>query len=73
MKNISDYINSSFTINKMFKKHKQIKFLKKLSCYDTKLISKKDNINWLNSSVKNIFSQKKKVYLAFYKSQNIIF
>ena len=58
MKNISDYINSSFTINKMFIKHKQIKFLKKLSCYDTKLISKKDNINWLNSSVKNIFSQK---------------
>ena len=58
MKNISDYINSSFTINKRFKKHKQIKFLKKLSCYDTKLISKKDNINWLNSSVKSIFSQK---------------
>ena len=58
MKNISDYINSSFTINKMFKRHKQIKFLKKLSCYDTKLISKKDNINWLNSSVKSIFSQK---------------
>jgi hypothetical protein len=58
MKNISDYINSSFTINKRFIKYKQIKLLKKLSGYDTKSISKNDNINWLNSSVKSIFSQK---------------
>ena len=58
MNNIYDFINSSFKINEKFKKHKQIKFIRKLSSYEIKLISKKDNIKWLNSSIKTVFSQK---------------
>ena len=58
MNNIYDFINSSFKINEKFEKHKQIKFIKKLSSYEIKLISKKDNIKWLNSSLKTVFSQK---------------
>ena len=58
MNNIYDFINSSFKINEKFKKQKQIKFIRKLSSYEIKLISKKDNIKWLNSSIKTVFSQK---------------
>ena len=58
MKSIYDYINSSFTINKNLIRHKQIKYIKKLSSQETKSISKNDNINWLNSSIKTILSQK---------------
>ena len=56
MNNIYDFINSSFNKNNNFKK--QIKYIKKLSSYEVKLISKKDNIKWLNSSIKTVFSQK---------------
>ncbi len=58
MKSIYDYINSSFTINKSLIRHKQIKYIKKLSSQETNSISKNDNINWLNSSIKTILSQK---------------
>lgn len=56
MKNIYNYINNSFSINK--KKYKKRKVLQKLSSYNTKSISKKDNIIWLNSPVRIVFSQK---------------
>ncbi len=56
MKNIYDYINSLLIINKKGIKYK--KALKKLTSQDTKSISKKDNIKWLNSSIRTIFSQK---------------
>ena len=55
MQSIYDYINSLFLINKKCMKHKKV--IKKISYYDTTLISKKDNIEWLNSSIRNIFSK----------------
>ena len=57
MQSIYDYINNSFIINKKSIKYKQ-KILKQLSSNYIKSISKKDNINWFNSSIRNIFSQK---------------
>jgi hypothetical protein len=55
MRNIFNYINSLFTINQRSKKYKKI--IKMISSSNTKLISKKDNLEWLNSSLKKIFSQ----------------
>ena len=55
IQNIYDYINSLFKINNRCIRFNRI--IKKVSSQNTKLISKKDNILWLNSSVKNIFYQ----------------
>ena len=55
MQSLYDYINSLFLINKKCMKYKKV--IKKISYYDTTLISKKDNIEWLNSSIRNIFSK----------------
>ena len=55
IQNIYEYINSLFKINNRCIRFRKI--IKKVSSQNTKLISKKDNIQWLNSSVKNIFSQ----------------
>ena len=54
-KSMFNYINKSF-INKYNNKKK--KYIQKLSSLTIKLISKEDNIKWLNSKLKNIFSQK---------------
>lgn len=56
MSHIFKYINNSFDVNNPVYKTK-IKVLKKLSSYKIKSISKKDNINWLNSKIKDVFSQ----------------
>ena len=58
MNNIYDYINKSFIINNNNTNKKHLYLLKRLSSYNVKLMSKRDNIIWLNSSVKYIFSQK---------------
>lgn len=58
MNNIYDYINKSFIINNRKEKNKHINMLKKLSSNNVKLMSKKDNMIWINSSIKYIFSQK---------------
>ncbi len=55
MKNIYEYINSLFLFNKNAKSKKRI--LKKLCSLDTKSISKRDNIKWLNSTIRNVFSK----------------
>ncbi len=55
MQSVYEYINSLFLINKNCIKYKKV--IKKISYYDTTLISKKDNIEWLNSSIRNIFSK----------------
>ena len=56
MSNIFKYINNSFDVNNPVYKTK-IKVLKKISSYKIKSISKKDNIIWLNSKIKDVFSQ----------------
>lgn len=56
MSNIFKYINNSFDVNNPAYKTK-IKVLKKISSYKIKSISKKDNIKWLNSKIKDVFSQ----------------
>ena len=58
MKNIYDYINSSFNINNRNKNSKNINMIKKIRSDNIKVISKNENIAWLNSTIKNIFSQK---------------
>ena len=58
MRNIYNYINSCFQINQKPNNDKNINLIKKLSSNETKLISKIDNINWLNTPIKNIFSKK---------------
>ena len=58
MKNIYHYINSSFNINNRNKKSKNINMIKKIQSDNIKELSKNKNIAWLNSTIKNIFSQK---------------
>ena len=58
MKNIYDYINSCFNINNKYQNSKNINLIKKIQSDNIKLISKSENIAWLNSTIKNIFSQK---------------
>ena len=55
MKSIYEYINSLFLFNKNRKNKRRI--LKKLCSFDTKSISKRDNIKWLNSTIRNVFSK----------------
>ena len=54
LRNIFNYINMSFN---NYKKNKELIGLKKISSVQTKLISKKENLLWLNSQIKDIFSQ----------------
>ena len=56
MSNIFKYINNSFDVNSSIYKNK-INVLKKISSNKIKSISKKDNIIWLNSKIKDVFSQ----------------
>lgn len=56
MKSMYEYINDSFKINKN-SNNKKVKILKKLSSKFIKSISKKDNLNWLNTKLKVLFSQ----------------
>ena len=55
-KNIYNYLNSSFIVNKNKQSKKIVKVIKKISYKFTKSIVKKDNINWLNSTIKDYFS-----------------
>ena len=54
IRNIFNYINNSFNINH---KTKSLIRLKKISSIHTKTISKHDNILWLKSTIRDIFSQ----------------
>ena len=54
MKNIFNYINKSFNHDN---KNTTIIGLKAISSMQTKSISKRDNILWLNSKIKDIFNQ----------------
>lgn len=64
--NISNYINISFLKNK--KSKKPIKILQKISANQTKSISKSDNLLWLDSKIRTIFSQKISSKIVIYES-----
>ena len=55
-KSMLNYINKYININRP--KNKKKRKIQKLSSLTIKLISKEDNINWLNSKLRYIFSQK---------------
>jgi len=57
IKNIFNFINSCFLINQNVKTKNFIKVIKKLSSFNIKLISKEDNLKWLNTKLRYIFSQ----------------
>ena len=70
IQNIYNYINLSFNINRNvnYKDAKPINVIQKISSYETKSISKFDNIKWLNSKIRDIFSQKVSTKFVYYES-----
>ena len=56
--NIYNYINISFKCNIENNDKKIINMIQKISSYDTKSISKSDNMKWFHSKIKTILSQK---------------
>ena len=58
LQNIYNYINLSFKYNKDSNNRKPINIIQKISSIDTKSLSKFDNLIWINSKIKTIFSQK---------------
>ena len=63
---IFNYINISFLKSK--KSKKPIKILQKISASQTKSISKSDNLLWLDSKIRTIFSQKISSKIVIYES-----
>lgn len=57
LKNIYNFVNSCFLINANINAKKTINVIKKLSSFKIKAISKEDNIKWLDSKLKKIFSE----------------
>ena len=57
MKNIFNYINSCFLINKNKEPRNHIKVIKNISYLNYNLISKDNNLIWFNTKIKDIFSQ----------------
>ena len=65
MRNIYNYINDSFIMNTNKDKNNKIIFLQRISLFNSKSISKKDNIKWINSKIKDIFSEHLKKFICF--------
>ena len=65
MRNIYNYINDSFIMNTNKDKNNKIIFLQRISSFNSKSISKKDNIRWLNSKIKDVFSEHLKKFICF--------
>ena len=65
MRNIYNYINNSFIINNNKDKNNIVNVLQRISSFNSKSISKKDNIKWLNSKIKDVFSENLKKFICF--------
>ena len=65
MRNIYNYLNNSFIINNNKDKNNIVNILQRISSFNSKSISKKDNIKWLNSKIKNVFSENPKKFICF--------
>ena len=55
---IQNLYNICFNCNYNHKGKKRINIAKRIFSHETKCISREDNIKWLNSKIKNIFSQR---------------
>lgn len=64
--NIYEYINSLFNINNYGKSKKPIIILKKVNPSITRSISKQDNIDWLNTTLKFFFSNNVSIKFSNY-------
>ena len=65
MRNIYNYINNSFIINQNQKENYKVNVLKRITSFHEKSISKKDNIKWFYSQIKDIFSENLKKFICF--------
>ena len=65
MRNIYNYINNSFIINANKDKNNIVNVLQRISSFNSKSISKKDNIKWFYSKVKDVFSENLKKFICF--------
>ena len=65
MKNIYNYINHSFIINNNRENNNIVNVLQRISSFNSKSISKKDNIKWFNSKIKDVFSENLKKYTCY--------
>ena len=63
MKNIYNYINHSFIINNNRENNNIVNVLQRISLFNSKSISKKDNLKWFYSKIKDIFSENLKKYI----------
>ena len=65
MKNIYNYINHSFIINNNKEKNNTVNVLQRISSFNSKSSSKKDNIKWFYSKIKDVFSENLKKFICF--------
>ena len=65
MRNIYNYLNNSFIINANKDKNNIVNVLQRISSFNSKSISKKDNIKWFNSKIKDVFSENLKKFICF--------
>ena len=65
MRNIYNYINNSFIINNNKDKNNKVNILQRISSFNSKSISKKDNIKWFYSTIKDVFSNNLKKFICF--------
>ena len=65
MRNIYNYLNNSFIINANKDKNNIVNVLQRISSFNSKSISKKDNIKWLYSKIKDVFSENLKKFICF--------
>ena len=65
MRNIYNYLNNSFIINNNKDENNKVNILQRISSFNSKSISKKDNIKWFNSKIKNVFSENLKKFICF--------
>ena len=65
MKNIYNYINHSFIINNNKEKDNTVNVLQRISSFNSKSISKQDNIKWFYSKIKDVFSENLKKFFCY--------
>ena len=58
-----NYINHSFIINNNKEKNNIVNVLQRISLFNSISISKKDNLKWFYSKIKDIFSENLKKYI----------
>ena len=65
MRNIYNYINYSFIVNANKDENNRINVLQRISSFNSKSISKQDNVKWFNSKIKDVFSENLKKFICF--------